>query len=70
MMISQKLIEHVLRAIDPDDVIDLTAQLVKINSVWDPAAGTSEQPAAEHAARWAEKHGLQVNLEQIGRAHV
>jgi len=71
-MISQKLIEHVLRAIDPDDVIDLTAALVKINSVWDPAAGTSEQPAAEHAARWAEKHGLQVNLEPVasGRPNV
>jgi succinyl-diaminopimelate desuccinylase len=72
MMISQKLIEHVLRAIDPDDVIDLTAALVKINSVWDPAAGTSEQPAAEHAARWAEQHGLQVSLEPVasGRPNV
>ena len=71
-MISPKLIEHVLRAIDPDDVIDLTAALVKINSVWDPAAGTSEQPAAEHAARWAEKHGLQVAMEAVapGRPNV
>ena len=71
-MISQKLIEHVLRVIDPDDVIDLTAALVKINSVWDPAAGTSEQPAAEHAARWAEKHGLQVAMEPVasGRPNV
>jgi succinyl-diaminopimelate desuccinylase len=72
MMISQKLIEHVLRAIDPDDVIDLTTALVKINSVWDSAAGTSEQPAAEHAARWAEKHGFQVTMESVatGRPNV
>ena len=72
MTISQKLIGRVLRAIDPDDVIDLTAALVKINSVWDPAAGTSEQPAAEHAARWAEKHGLQVTMEPVasGRPNV
>jgi len=40
-MIPRHLIEKVLNAIDPDEVINLTAALVKTNSVWDPAAGTN-----------------------------
>ncbi len=71
-MISQELIENVLSVIEPDEVIQLTASLVKINSVWDPAAGTSEQAAAECAARWAEAQGFQVVMEEVapGRPNV
>lgn len=71
-MIEQNLVEKVLNAIDPDEVIRLAADLVRINSVWDPAAGTSEQAAAEHAARWCESRGFQVRLEQAatGRPNV
>ncbi len=62
----------VLKAIEPNEVIRLTAGLVKINSVWDPAAGTSEQEAAEFAAAWAERRGLDVRIETVapGRPNV
>ena len=36
-----------------------------INSVWDPAAGTSEQPASELAGRWAKDHELAVEMDQV-----
>jgi succinyl-diaminopimelate desuccinylase len=71
-MIQKALIEKVLRAVDPAEVISLTASLVKINSVYDPAAGTSEQAAAEHVARWAERQGFDVAMEEVapGRPNV
>ena len=68
-MISAEVISKVLEAIDPDELISLTSDLVKINSVWDPVAGTSEQAAAEHAAGWAETQGfvVEMNLVAPGR---
>jgi succinyl-diaminopimelate desuccinylase len=71
-MISAKVVADVLQAVDPDEAIELTADLVKINSVWDPAAGTNEQAAAEHAARWAERQGFHVRMETVapGRPNV
>ena len=67
-MISPENIRRVLEAIDPDELVRLTADLVRINSVWDPEAGTSEQAVAETVARWADKEGFQVSLEQVGPA--
>jgi succinyl-diaminopimelate desuccinylase len=71
-MISPDLVKKVLEAVDPEEVITLTAELVKINSVFDPEAGTCEQAAAEHAARWAEAHGFAVVMEEVapGRPNV
>ena len=46
-MIPDEIISKVLNEIDPDKLIKLTADLVRINSVWDPAAGTNEKLAAE-----------------------
>ena len=71
-MIPQHLIEKVLNTIDPEEVIDLTATLVKINSVWDPSAGTNEQLAAEFVARWAHAQGFQVQVDRVapGRPNV
>jgi succinyl-diaminopimelate desuccinylase len=71
-MISQDTVQKVLNAIDPDEVINLTADLVKINSVWDPSAGTSEQAAAELAACWAQGQGFQVVVDEVvpGRPNV
>jgi succinyl-diaminopimelate desuccinylase len=71
-MISSNIVKKVLDAVKPEEVIDLAAALVKINSVWDPAAGTSEQAAAEYAARWAEAQGFQVVMEEVvpGRPNV
>lgn len=63
-MVQQNLVEKVLNTIDPDEVIDLTASLVKINSVWDPSAGTNEQLAAEFVARWAQAQGFQVVVDE------
>jgi succinyl-diaminopimelate desuccinylase len=71
-MIPDKIITKILKEIDPDALISLTADLVKINSVWDPAAGTSEQAAANHVARWAGKQGFEVQQEEVapGRPNV
>jgi succinyl-diaminopimelate desuccinylase len=71
-MIPHEKIEKVLSAIDPEEVIRLTASLVKINSVWDPAAGTNEQAAGEFVANWAHAQGFQVAMEEAapGRPNV
>lgn len=62
----------VLKTIEPEEVIRLTADLVKINSVWDPAAGTGEQAAADFVAAWAERRGFDVRTETVvpGRPNV
>ena len=44
---TKEIITEVLKKIDPDELIALTADLVRINSVWDPQAGTNEQAVAE-----------------------
>ena len=64
-MIPADIITRVLNEIDPDELIRFTSDLVKINSVWDPAAGTSEQQAAELAAEWAKAHGFAVEMNQV-----
>ena len=72
LMISEASVKKVLARIDPREVIDLTASLVRCNSVWNPQAGTSERPAAELAARWARQHGFDVTVEEVspGRPNV
>jgi succinyl-diaminopimelate desuccinylase len=71
-MISPQSVQRVLETVDPDELIRLTANLVRINSVWDPEAGTSEQAVAEMVARWADKEGFRVSLEHVapGRPNV
>jgi succinyl-diaminopimelate desuccinylase len=71
-MISQEIVNKVVNAIDPQEVIDLTGSLVKINSVWDPAAGTNEKAAAELAAHYARSQGFQVVVDEAapGRPNV
>ena len=71
-MIPEDIISKVLDAVDSDELISLTADLVKINSVWDPAAGTSEQVAADHVSRWADRQGFEVQQEEVaaGRPNV
>ena len=69
---SDKIIAKVLNAINPDELIKLTGDLVKINSVWDPAAGTSEREAADYVARWAQKQGFDIQRDEVapGRPNV
>ena len=71
-MISDETINTVISAIEPDELINLTADLVKINSVWDPAAGTSEQAAADYVAGWAQNQGFEVQTDTVapGRPNV
>jgi succinyl-diaminopimelate desuccinylase len=71
-MTDSATIERVVNAVDPAEVVRLAADLVRINSVFDPAAGTSEREAAEFAARWAERQGFGVRLEEVapGRPNV
>jgi succinyl-diaminopimelate desuccinylase len=64
-MIPAETIEKVLNEIDPDELIKLTAELVRINSVWDPAAGTSEKPVAELVVQWAQTQGFAVQQDEV-----
>ena len=71
-MIPSEIIESVLREIDADELIALTADLVRINSVWDPVAGTSEQAVAEKVADWARSQGFKVQIDPVapGRPNI
>jgi hypothetical protein len=57
-MIPEDIIDKVLDAVDSDELISLTKDLVKINSVWDPVDGTSEQVAADHVAPLGGQAGI------------
>ncbi len=72
MTSSDPKIQQILAQIDASALIQLTADLVRINSVWDPAAGTSEQPVADYVLAWAQKEGFDVVLEEVapGRPNV
>ena len=72
IMIPKDIISKVLNEIDSDELISLTTDLVRINSVWDPAAGTSEQAAADHVARWAQEQGFDLQQDEVapGRPNV
>ena len=71
-MISEDVVKSVLSAVDHEELIELCADLVRINSVWDPASGSSEQQAAAHVANWAEHKGFHVQVDQVapGRPNV
>ena len=71
-MMSAERVQRLLDAVDSEELIEVAAALVRINSVWDPEVGTSEQPAAEMVARWAEQEGFHVSLEPVapGRPNV
>lgn len=71
-IIPDEIVKRVLTVVDHDELIRLTTDLVRINSVWDPESGSSEQQAAEHAAGWAENRGfdVQVDLVAPGRPNV
>jgi len=71
-MIPKNIISKVLNEIDADELISLTSDLVRINSVWDPVAVTSEQEVADFVARWAEKQGFNVQKDEVapGRPNV
>jgi succinyl-diaminopimelate desuccinylase len=64
-MSAQENMARVLAAIDSQELINLTADLVKINSVWDPETGTGEQKAAEFVGAWAERQGFDVAIEEV-----
>lgn len=71
-MIPEDIINNVIHAVDPEELINLTADLVQINSVWNPAAGTSEQPAADYVFQWAREQGFEAVMEEVapGRPNV
>jgi succinyl-diaminopimelate desuccinylase len=68
IMIPEDIISKVITEIDAEELISLTADLVRINSVWDPAAGTSEQAVANYVARWAEKQGFDIQQDEVAPA--
>ena len=71
-MIPEEIITEVVDAVDSEELVKLTAELVKINSVWDPAAGTSEQDAADYIFKWARKQGFETRMDEVapGRSNV
>ena len=71
-MVEAKKIARVLEELDPARVVDLTAELVRLNTVFDPEAGTSEQPAVDLAASWAAEEGLDFKVEEVsaGRSNL
>lgn len=71
-MIPEEIIKKIADAVDCEGLIRLTSDLVKINSVWDPAAGTSEKLVAEHVFKWAQDQGFEVQQEEVaaGRPNV
>ena len=71
-MIPEDVVSKVMDAVDSDELINLTSDLVRINSVWDPAAGTSEQPAADYVFNWVQKQGFEARQEEVapGRPNV
>ena len=64
-MTSSEIIEKVLNKIDSDELIELAADLVRINSVWEPAAGTNEQAVAQQVADWARTQGFEIQVDQV-----
>ncbi len=71
-MCSKEDIDRVLDQIDSDELINLTSSLVKLNTTWDPDAGTSEQIAADFIASWAENQGFDTRIDEVshGRSNV
>jgi succinyl-diaminopimelate desuccinylase len=71
-MIPEDIINKVISAVDPEELIKFTSDLVQINSVWDPVAGTSEQPAADYIFKWAREQGFDAIMEDVapGRPNV
>ena len=63
-MISQESVQAVLNAIDRTELIDLTSSLIRINSVWDPEAGTDEREVADFVSKWALKDGFEIVVEE------
>lgn len=64
-MVPEEKAEEVLREIQEEELFELAAQLVRINSVWDPEAGTSEQEAAQFVAEWARAQGFETVVEEV-----
>ena len=59
-------------AVDADQVLHLTRELVRIRSVWDEASGADEADAAGFVARTLRDLGLHVHVEEVapGRPNV
>ncbi|WP_054702768.1 M20 family metallopeptidase, partial [Desulfosarcina cetonica] len=71
-MVPETIVEKVLQSVDSRTVIDLTARLVRCNSVWDPKAGTGEAQVAALVAEWAREQGFDVAVDIVapGRPNV
>ncbi len=71
-MVTEEVLQGVLGEIREQELVELAASLVRINSVWDPEAGSSEQEVAFFVASWARERGFQVLVEEVapGRPNV
>jgi succinyl-diaminopimelate desuccinylase len=71
-LIPDNIVRKVLDAVDHEALIDVTSDLVQINSVWDPSSGTGEQQVADYVASWAALWDFQVNMDEVapGRSNV
>ena len=64
-IIPEKDVKKVLAAVDQEELIKLTGDLVRINSVWDPVVGTSEQAVATYVADWARARNFAVQVDEV-----
>ena len=64
--------DDVLNCIDPSEVIQLTCELIRIPSVYQPETGAGEEKVAQFVATKLEETGLNVKMEQVapGRPNV
>ncbi|MGB5984037.1 MAG: M20/M25/M40 family metallo-hydrolase [Desulfobacterales bacterium] len=71
-MSDPSIMDRIANALPREELIALTADLVRINSVWDPAAGTSEQFVAEYVRDWARAQGFSTRMDRVaqGRPNV
>jgi succinyl-diaminopimelate desuccinylase len=71
-VIPDDIVQKILDAVDHEALIRLTSDFVKINSVWDPVAGTGEQAMADYVASWAARRGFKARMDPVapGRPNV
>ncbi len=65
--------EHIADCVKSDELIKFTQELVRINSVFDPAIeGANEEKAAKYIAEFLIKEGFEVHVEEVvpGRPNV
>ncbi len=65
-----EIVRKIRNAINSQELIELARDLIKINTVWDPANESGEEPAVRHIADWAERKGYQVEINTVAKGRL